>query len=88
MNRDSYEKKLLRQKIQAHREVTRLEWKSLRGNNPVTSALGLGASVTSLVGGRNGLLLKAATVAIPALVVGVMKWRRRRKAARSAAGKR
>jgi hypothetical protein len=79
MNRDSYEKQLIKQKIEAHRDISRLEWESLRANNPVASAFSLGASVTSLLGGRGGTLLKSTSVAsIPALIYAVVRlWRRR-----------
>lgn len=82
MNRETYEKQLIRQKIQAHRDIARLEWESLRANNPLTSALNLGSSVNSLMGGRGGTLLKSTSVAsIPALVYALFRlWRRRQSA--------
>ena len=86
MRRESYEKQLIRQKIEAHRDIARLEWESLRANNPVASAFNLGASVTSLLGGRGGTLLRSTSVAsIPAVVYALLRlWRRRSAGSRSA----
>ena len=79
MNRDSYEKQLIKQKIEAHRDIARLKLESLRANNPIASAFNLGTSVTSLLAGRGGTLLKSTSVAtIPALVYALIRlWRRR-----------
>ena len=79
MKRESYEKQLIKQKIEANRDIARLEWEALRTNNPLASAFNLGSSVNSLMGGRRGTLLKSTSAAaIPALVYALFRlWRRR-----------
>jgi len=76
MKRESYEKQLVRQKIQAHREIARLEMESVRSGNPLTSAFQLGTTVHGLLG--NSALRTAAVTAIPAVLFALIRlWRRR-----------